>query len=777
MVAEIPYVRLRPRPGSFYLSQGRTVFETDTSGWIEPGSVHGLFIHQTRLLSAYRWLVDGAPPLVVALSNVDQHSSLGYYICPPRPRAHDDELRAEPSRAAERVDINEHTVELRVSRFAGGGVHEDIDVTNYAGWAVSLTLTLEVDADFASPGELYSEMKRPPGETRRRWDAAPEDGRWTLSFDYRAEHTHDRQGDRGTARIERSLALAVHRAGSPPRWSDGRLEFTVELEPLASWHACIDFTARIEDRVLAPAYGCRSFGPTASQLDVAREAFLSASTAVETLGPTDLSATVETAVASAKRDLASLRLDDLDRRDGSWTMAAGLPMYVALFGRDTLTASWQAALAGPEMMIGTLFTLPEWQGREDNAWRDEEPGRMLHEAHTDPFSALGFTPRGRYYGAITTSAFYPVVVSELWHWTGDRGLIAPLLRPALAALEWLDRYTTFVGDGFHYYRTRSEDGNANQGWKDSGEAIVDEAGRLVRAPIATCEEQGFVYAAKLQLAEVLWWLDCRDLAKRLFHEAAELKQRFNAAFWMEDEQFLAMGLDSERRLIRSIGSNAGHCLVTGIADRERAGAVADRLMAPELWSGWGVRTLSSANPAYNPYSYHRGSIWPVENATFAVGFFRYGLWDHLHRLARAMFEACALYDHHRLPELHAGHQRDADHPFPANYAKANSPQAWSSSAVLCVVQSMLGLYPYAPLRTLLLDPHLPEWLPRLTVRGLRVGAARVTLRFSRDEKGTTHFEVLEKDGTLHLLRQPSPWSLTAGLAERAKDALTSLLPA
>jgi glycogen debranching enzyme len=719
------------------------------------------------VLSRYRWLVDGAVPRAVALSNVEQHSSLGYYICPPM---------AAGGGAAEAVDVNEHSVELRVSRYVGGGVHEDVDVTNYSGWPVSLRLTLEVDADFAGPGELYGESGRVDGKLDRRWSAAAEGDRWTLAFEYRAEHAYDRQGDRGVARIDRGLALEIHRAGSPPRWSDGRIDFTIALEPLASWHACIDLVARVEDRVLAPAHGCRSFAGTDSPLDRQRESFLRRSADLESTGSNDLSAVVERSIDTAKRDLAALRLTDLDRSDQGWTMAAGLPMYVALFGRDTLTTSWQAALAGPEMMIGSLHALADCQGKEDNAWRDEEPGRMLHEAHTDPQAALGFNPRGRYYGAITTSAFFPVVLSELWHWTGDRALIVPLVRAALDALAWLDRYTTSAGDGFHYYRTRSEDGNANQGWKDSGEAIVDREGRLVRAPIATCEEQGFVYAAKLQLAEVLWWLDCRDQAKTLFHQASELKQRFNEAFWMEEEGFYAMGLDSRRRQIRSIGSNAGHCLATGIVDTERAGAVADRLMGPDLWSGWGVRTLSSANPAYNPYSYHRGSVWPVENATFAIGFFRFGLWDHLHRLARAMFETAALYDYQRLPELFAGHPRDADHPFPANYAKANWPQAWSASSLYCVVQAMLGLYPYAPLRMLLLDPHLPEWLPRLTLRRLRVGAATVTLRFVRGENGVTDYEVLEKDGKLHLLRQPSPWSLTAGLAERAKDALTSLLP-
>jgi hypothetical protein len=295
--------------------------------------------------------------------------------------------------------VNEHTVELRVSRYVGGGVHEDVDVTNYSGWPVSLRLTLEVDADFAGPGELYGESGPVHGKLDRRWSAAAEGDRWTLTFEYRAERTYDRQGNLGVARIDRAIALEIRRAGSPPRWSDGRIDFTIALEPLASWHTCIDLVARVEERVLAPAYGCRSFGVTDSLLDRGREAFLRVSTDVESAGPNDLSAIVERSIDTAKRDLASLRLTDLDRPEKGWTMAAGLPMYVALFGRDTLTASWQAALAGPEMMIGSLHALADCQGKEDNAWRDEEPGRMLHEAHTDPQAALCLNPRGRYYGA------------------------------------------------------------------------------------------------------------------------------------------------------------------------------------------------------------------------------------------------------------------------------------------------------------------------------------------------------------------------------------------
>lgn len=303
-----------------------------------------------------------------------------------------------------------------------------------------------------------------------------------------------------------------------------------------------------------------------------------------------------------------------------------------------------------------------------------------------------------------------------------------------------------------------------------------EDGTQVPAPIATCEEQGFAYAAKLQLSEMLWWLDEKEEARRLFREARELKRRFNDVFWMEDEGFYAMGLDPEKRPIRSVGSNPGHCIATAIADTGRAERVARRLFEDDLFSGWGVRTLSSDHPAYNPYSYHRGSVWPVEHGTFALAFMRYGLGEQMHRLCRAQFEAAALFAHHRLPEVFSGHRRSVKQPFPAFYPQANTPQAWSASAVFCLLQAVLGLYPYAPLNLLVVDPQLPAWLPELTVKRLRVGGATVSIRFYRKPSGASSYAVQEKEGTLHVVRQPSPWSLRATSWERFRDVLVSLLP-
>ncbi|HYH86779.1 MAG TPA: glycogen debranching N-terminal domain-containing protein [Pyrinomonadaceae bacterium] len=761
-------VRLRPQDGTLYASQSRTVLATDRDGFVRGGAAHGLLVHQTRLLSLYRYLIDGKPPRPVALSNVEQHTWLGYYVSlPPGVKEERD-----PGSGQMEV-ISQQTLELRLSRYVGDGLHEDVDLTNFTQQKTTFTLTLEVDADFADVDETKGERVQ-KGEITREWRETG--GAWELYLDYKVEHTFNHQGGSGTKRLHRGVKLRVERAASAPVYEDNRITFAVELGPLGEWHACINVIPFIDGQWLQQLYGCRSFGGTHNEYDRRRKIFLSEATRFTAPQVNTLTHAVVGALEQAKRDLAALRLYDLDHGERAWTTAAGLPIFVALFGRDALTTAWQAALLGPDMMKGALPEIARRQGKEVNDWRDEQPGKMLHEAHTGPTKMLDISARRRYYGSITTSGFYPAAVSELWHWTGDKELVRPLVEPAMKALKWLDEYGDLDGDGFYEYKTRSEQGVRHQAWKDSADAVVYEDGSQVEPPIATCEEQGFVYLAKLHMSEVLWWLDEKDEAKRLFREAEELKKRFNEAFWMEDEGFIAFGLDPQKRQIKSITSNPGHCLATAIVDESLVPRTALRFIADDLFTGWGVRTLSSKHPAYNPYSYHRGSVWPVEHGTFAIAFARYGYRRVVELIAQAQFEAAALFDFYRLPELFSGHQRDEDHPFPAIYPQANSPQAWSASAVFCLLQAMLGLYPYAPLNMLLVDPHMPEWLPEITLSNLRVGDAVVTIRFYRTKSGKGDYEVLDKRGPLHVLRQPSPWSLTAGFAERLKDVLTSLLP-
>jgi glycogen debranching enzyme len=760
-------VRLRARPETLYLSRGRTVLATATDGWVRDGSGHGLFVHETRLLSRHAIRIDGACPDPNALSNVEQHSWLGYYLLGIPGSIGDRDAGSGQVQSA-----SQQSLEIRVSRVVGEGLHEDLDITNFSQHHTRFTLDVDLSADFADLIESTGERIQ-HGQLERAWRDSS-GGAFELEFTYRIERRYEQQNESGEVRLERGVIMRIENATSPPEQTENGVRFAIVLNPHQHWHVCMRLLPRIDGVLLESPRGCRQLLDAA---DFRRKTlFLSEATKFEGPGNGTLTPVVLGALEQASYDLDSLRLPDLDHDRRSWTMAAGLPMYVALFGRDTLTAAWQAALAGPEMMRGTLAELQRWQGRETNDWRDEQPGRMLHEAHTGPLEILNFNPRARSYSSITTSAFFPVVLAELWHWTGDRDLVRQHVPAARAALRWLTEYCDVTRDGFHDYQTRSKDGVSNQAWKDSGDAIVYEDGSQVKPPIATCEEQGFAYVGKLLFAEVLWWLGDRDEAKQCYREAEELKKRFNDRFWIDDLNFIALGLDSNERQIRSITSNPGHCLATGIVDDSLARKTADRLMLDDLFSGWGVRTLSAWHPAYNPYSYHRGSVWPVEQATFVLGFVRYGLHGHAERLSRAFFEAAALFDFYRLPELFGGHARDDAHPFPAMYPQANSPQAWSASAVFCVVQSLLGLYPYAPLNLLLVDPHLPDWLPELTVRDLRVGDSRVAIRFFRTAEGTTDYRVLEVIGRLHIVRQPSPWSLTASFAERLRDLVGSAMP-
>lgn len=758
--------KIRPRHGIVYCSQGRAVLATDEEGLIKGFPRHGLFYGETRVVSHYDYSVNGKPLQMVAVSNVEQHSWLGYYIFPPP----GSKWKTDTG-SGEMEQVSEETIELKVSRTVGLGVHEDIDFTNFSQSAAKFVFEIELDSDFADQAETF--QRKQVGRRVRHWKPTSDGGE--LAYEYRNEHKYSHQGNVGVARIHLGLIVRIEKADSKVSFRASKLSFKITLAAGKSWHACIKFTPVFEGKKMPPLYDCREFFGARNELDRKRLIFLKESTQFETEQKPDLAAVVETTLSQAKADLSSLRLPDMDHGDRSWVMAAGLPIYIALFGRDTLFVGWQTAIASTAMMSGALHELPKWQGQLEDNWRDEQPGRMLHEAHTGPLASLFYNPRTRYYGAATPSSYYPIVLTDLWRWTGDKNLITPLLKPALLGLRWKDDYTHLFGDGFYDYRTLSSQGNKNQGWKDSGDAIVYEDGSQVDTPISTCEEQAFVYVAKLRMAEMFWFLGNRDQARRMFDEAAELKKRFNERFWMPEKKFYALGLDPERRQIKSISSNPGHLLTCGIVPEEFAGYVGRRLMRPDMFSGWGVRTLSSDHPAYDPYSYHRGSVWPVEQGSFALGLMRYGMIEELHTLARAIFESTKLFSYNRLPECFSGHPRDGDHPFPSLYPKANWPQAWSSSCVFSIVQAMLGLYPFAPTNLLLVNPHLPEWLPEMTLRNLHVGKSVASIRFYRKGKQTM-FDVLEKRGKLHILRQANPWSLVSEAGERIKDVMESLIP-
>lgn len=753
---EANLVQIRPRSATARISQGRSLLETGHDGLISSAE-HGFFFFESRLISKYSYRINGVVPHLVVASPVQQHSWLGYYLAAPESIGQRDLAKA-----------SEEAIELRVGRFIGNGLHEDIAITNFGTERITLEFAIDIDADFADQAFKYVPLKEME-ISRSAVDSS-------IVIHGNASREYHNEDDAGTAQFARGIRVQItsNDDSTTSTKSTSAFNFHISLAPKQCWKICVEFKPIIEGKECVPDYGCAAFNRTAGKIGGTQEEILRACTKIK-IGKDDRLETIaDRTIRQATQDLVSLRMPDMDT-DLGWTLAAGVPIYMGLFGRDTLTAAWQMSLATPRAMYGTLRRLSEFQGKISNDWREESPGKMLHEARTGTRAVLHYDNRERSYGSITTSGFFPVVLAELWHWTGDREFVASIIDSALAALRYLDDLAPRSKSGFYQYLRRSPSGPKHQAWKDSDNAIVDNEGRQVEPPIATCEEQGFIYSAKLLLSEVLWWQDRKDDAKQLFHEAQELKKRFNEHYWNEDDGFIAMGLDTDDKQIRSAASNPGHCLATGITDDAIAKQVAERLMQPDLFNGWGIRTLSSSHPAFNPYSYHLGSVWPVEQATFALGFMRYGLTDLAQTLARGQFEAAGLFAHYRLPEVFAGHSRDAEHPFPAVYVNSNEPQAWSSSAVLCILQSLLQVYPYAPLGTLFIDPHLPEWLPHVELHDLRVASSSVDLRFFRQSDGHTSYDILNMKGSLKVIRQPSPWSLTATPIERVIDLAKSAL--
>jgi len=757
----VSLIELRLRAGDCEISCGRTALVTSDTGTILRNPRHGLFVYQTRVLGKYRWLMNGKEPEFSCGSPIEQHSWMGYYIQTP------PNWQETPT---EESNPLQQTIELRLKRSVGEGMREQVQLTNHTQITTSVQLKLEFEPQFLSRKE--AEGKRAQhGKRASRWHEV-EPGVWQLEILYVAKHHYEHQGNVGDAECRRGLALRIDHSDSPPMRLRNSIRFEVQLRPHETWSCCLGWLAFVDEQILPLMGGCTE--QQSNEYEKKISGFVSRTTGFSFDGGQNLSNIVRRTIERSKSDLAALRLFDLED-DGDVVIAAGVPTYMGVFGRDVLASAWQASMLGPEPLLGSLEITAKRQAHEMNDWRDAQPGKVVHEAHTDPLAVLNFSPKSLYYGSVSSSFLYPIALSELWHCTGDLELVRRFVPTATRALQWADRYC-LDDSGFYRYQSRSEQGIKNLGWKDSGDAIVYPEGSQVPTPIGTCEMQAFVYAAKMQFSEVLWWMGETGEAERLFAEANSLKERFNEKFWIEEEGYYGLGIDRNGELIRSIASDPGHCLLAGIIAEDRVARVANRMLMPDLFSGWGVRTLSSRHPAYNPFSYHRGSVWPVENGSFVLGFARYGLHGEMHRLARAVFEAAALFPDCRLPEVFGGHRRTDEIPFPGLYTKADSPQAWSASSVFTIVRALLGFYPYAPANALVIDPHLPDWLPQLTLEHVRIGKAVATLRFERKDDGTTDYRVMDIRGKLHVLRQPSPWSLTTGWAERVKDAVFSLLP-
>ncbi|HWQ12110.1 MAG TPA: amylo-alpha-1,6-glucosidase, partial [Roseiflexaceae bacterium] len=418
--------------------------------------------------------------------------------------------------------------------------------------------------------------------------------------------------------------------------------------------------------------------------------------------------------------------------DGVQLPIAGIPWFAVPFGRDSLIASLQALWFQPELAKGTLRYLAAHQGAEDNPWRDEHPGKILHEMRFGELANTNSVPFNPYYGSVDSTLLFLMLFAETFRWTGDTQLYHELRPAVLRALEWIDRYADLDGDGYIEFQKRSEGGLRIQGWKDSWDSVLRPDGTLAEPPIALVEVQAYVYAAKAWTAEVLLRMGDGERAVQLQAEAAALRERFNEDFWLEEEGYYAQAIEIGKGPLREITSNPGHAFLCGILAPERAAQAAARLVAPDLASGWGVRTRGASDPNYNPMSYHNGSVWPHDNSLIIGGLARSGFREEANALASQVFAAAQHFRLNRLPELMCGYARaEGALDSPAPYPVSCRPQAWAAGTGLLILQSILGLEADALDNTLRVAPRLPSWLQAVEVRNLRVGERRVHFRTTR----------------------------------------------
>src|SRR3984885_11758987 len=694
-------------PHQVSIHHGQTVLVTEPDAQINSPSERGLYFFDTRVISSWRIYANGEHWDLLNGGAITPYASRTYLTNPKIPTANGI--------------IPQRTLGLLIGRMINEGMHEDIDLTNNSMQRVNFQLEIAVRCDFADIFEVKSNDIVRRGQITTAWSQATQE----LRTSYR------------NADFLRGVTIAP--AGGKPEavYANGRLSFEIDLEPGAAWHCCLLYTLQEGERAFSPLDACVHDHNKTHHAETLAD-WLNSVLKIRTSNEE-----FYRLYRQALEDMAALRLPFAGTDHKVFLPAAGLPWFVAPFGRDSLIVSLQNILIYPDFARGSLDILGSLQAKVEDDYRDAEPGKILHEMRYGELAHFKLIPHTPYYGTADATPLYLILLHAAWRGTGDKALLERHLETAESCLFWIDNYGDRDGDGFQEYQTRSPAGYENMGWKDSGDSIVYPDGSLVKGPKALCELQGYVYDAWLRMSEVFDALGKPDRAGELREKAVALFKRFNEAFWDEELGCYVLALDGEKKKVRTVASNVGHCLWSGIATKERAGKVVSRLMAPDMWSGWGIRTLSAKHAAFNPYNYQTGSVWPHDNAIIAMGFKRYGFAAEVGRIARDISEAASHFLFNQLPELYTTIERDEE-GFPVQYLGANVPQAWAAGSVFALLQAILGFLPDAPRGKLYVDPVLPPWLPDLTVLDLHVGQHRFDIRFWRDGD-ETKFEVLRGD--------------------------------
>ncbi len=710
------------------LKRGNLFLVANRLGDVAPAGARdlGLFLTDTRHLSAWRLALEGGPPLCLSSQvSADYVAQIDFTVT----SLHEGDLLG-------REPLN--YVHLRRSQLIDDVFVDRLVFTNFQNRAVDSTIEVAWAADFADVFEV-----RGAHRARRGTYLAPkvEDGRVVLRYD-------GRDGRRYATEIR--ISGASRRGDGPARleaWTGAGARVRLHLERAEHVEVVFEVAAGLErGRAGAPRgsdeerpvpHGpSRPWRARAEETRAAYDAFAANATRFRSSN-----AAFDGALDHAVADLKALTVYHF----GSPVISAGIPWYTCPFGRDALFAGYEALLAAPEIARDALRFLARLQGSRDDPARDEEPGKIPHEIRFGEMAAAGEVPHTPYYGSVDATPLFLVLLSEYWLWTGDDETLAALLPQAEAALAWLERWGDRDGDGLLEYARRAPRGLRNQGWKDSHDGVPFADGRPAEPPIALVEVQGYAIDAERRMADVFERIGRRPEAIELAARARAREERLEARFWMEEKGTYAIALDRDKRQVDAVTSNPGHLLFSRAVGEARARRVADSLLGDAMWSGWGIRTVAQGQPAYNPLSYHDGTVWPHDNAVAAMGLSHYGMTREAGRVLDGLWHTAQHFRQLRLPELFCGLSREAG-SFPVHYPVACSPQAWSSAAWFLLVRAVLGLHADAPRKILhITRPALPQWLDALTLEGLRVGAARVTLRFTRG-RTASFAELLDVQG-------------------------------
>jgi len=680
-------------PPQIAIHHTSTVLVTEPNGEVVWPSDRGLYLLDTRLISAWAVQANGESWELLTGGAVRHDTA---QIC----LTNRDFLTEDGT-------IPERTLSLVLSRHIDGGLHEDLDIANHGRTAIRFNLEVLVRSDFADVFDVKAKRNVRRGHISSNWSAGQ-----TLDTTYRNQD------------FLRAVTIAVQPEELNTVYANGRLSFEVKLNPGQTWHACLLYTFTAGDKTY-PAPDAHASG------QVLAEEWRNSVVRIRTSNE-EFFRTYQQAID----DMGALRLPTEGSNGQIFVPAAGLPWFMAPFGRDSLISSLQNIIVWPEFARGALDVLGHWQATTRDRWRDAEPGKIMHELRYGELAHFNLIPHTPYYGTADATPLYLITLHASWRATGDRAILETYLPNAEAALRWIDEEGDRDGDMFQEYQRQTDTGYENMCWKDSGDSMTWPDGTLVRGPKAVCELQGYVYDAWCRMAEVFDALGLSERASALREKAAALFRKFNEVFWNEDLGFYALLLDGEKRPVPTMASNAGHLLWSGIVPPERASRVVAHLMAPAMNSGWGIRTLSSKHAAYNPYSYQNGSVWPHDNSLIALGFKRYGFAADVAAIARGISEAASHFESNQLPELYAGIDR-SESPFPVQYLGANVPQAWAAGSAFALLQAILGIEQDAPNERLWIDPALPPWLPDITLINVPLGAERFTLHFTRDGDSTS----------------------------------------